>query len=127
MEQSGKQAGVPGTFLQFLRMGIGGELRRLEGPSGADRHPVDHAPLAVHHIIERRARSLHTKVLVLARTAMFLVGLHKRQSVLVGADGKVMAFLGDVSPATHSHEILELVAKGTAEQRGTAPAPAAAP
>lgn len=37
---------------------------------------------------------------------MPLVGYHKRQSVLIGADGKVVRVYKDVDPGTHTGEVL---------------------
>jgi peroxiredoxin Q/BCP len=50
---------------------------------------------------------------------MAIIGLHKRQSVLIGADGKVLKFFTDVDPEAHSAEVLKLL--------GAAAAPAAPP
>lgn len=36
-----------------------------------------------------------------------IVGLHKRQSVLVGPDGKVVKFYDSVEPAKHADEVLK--------------------
>lgn len=38
---------------------------------------------------------------------MPIVGLVKRQSVLIGADGKVIRFYSDVSPGAHTDEVLK--------------------
>lgn len=35
-----------------------------------------------------------------------IVGLHKRQSILIGPDGKVVKFYEDVDPAGHASEVL---------------------
>ncbi len=47
---------------------------------------------------------------------MFLLGLHKRKSVLIGRDGKVVHFYDDVNPATHTHDVLRDL---EAESNGT--------
>lgn len=39
--------------------------------------------------------------------SMPIIGLHKRQSVLVGPDGKVVKFYDDVEPAKHAEEVLK--------------------
>lgn len=41
---------------------------------------------------------------------MPLVGVHKRQSLLIGADGKVVAFFADVDPKTHAELVLKKLA-----------------
>lgn len=38
---------------------------------------------------------------------MPIIGYHHRQSVLIGADGKVIRFYPDVNPATHTQEVLK--------------------
>ena len=38
---------------------------------------------------------------------MLVIGLHKRKSVLIGRDGKVLHFYGDVDPSTHTAEVLK--------------------
>jgi peroxiredoxin Q/BCP len=38
---------------------------------------------------------------------MPLIGLHKRQSLLIGADGKLIKFYPDVDPASHASEVLK--------------------
>ena len=38
---------------------------------------------------------------------MPVIGYHHRQSVLIGADGKVIRFYADVNPATHTQEVLK--------------------
>jgi peroxiredoxin Q/BCP len=40
---------------------------------------------------------------------MAVVGYHKRQSVLIGADGKILQFFPDVQPEAHSAEVLKLL------------------
>ena len=42
---------------------------------------------------------------------MPVVGFHKRQSVLLDAQGKVLKFFPDVDPASHSAEVLALLQK----------------
>jgi peroxiredoxin Q/BCP len=42
---------------------------------------------------------------------MPLVGFHKRQSILIGPDGKVIRFYSDVDPATHVAEVLADIKK----------------
>jgi peroxiredoxin Q/BCP len=42
---------------------------------------------------------------------MPIVGFHKRQSVLIGSDGKVLRFFESVDPATHSAEVLSALAE----------------
>ena len=49
-----------------------------------------------------------------------VVGFHKRQSLLIGADGKVVKFFDAVEPTTHSAEVLHLL-----EAKPAAAAPAA--
>jgi peroxiredoxin Q/BCP len=39
-----------------------------------------------------------------------IIGVHKRQSLLVGADGTLLEFFGAVDPETHADEVLEKVA-----------------
>ena len=39
---------------------------------------------------------------------MPLIGFHKRQSVIVGKDGKLLKFMGDVDPDTHTAEVLKI-------------------
>ena len=36
-----------------------------------------------------------------------VVGLHKRQSLLIGPDGRVVKFYDDVDPAKHADEVLK--------------------
>jgi peroxiredoxin Q/BCP len=43
-----------------------------------------------------------------------LVGIHKRQSVLIAADGTLLRFYGDVDPQTHADEVLADLARATA-------------
>ena len=57
---------------------------------------------------------------------MAIIGFHKRQSVLIGADGKVLKFFPDVDPATHSAEVLELLGVPAAAPAPAAPAAPAA-
>jgi peroxiredoxin Q/BCP len=38
-----------------------------------------------------------------------VVGFHKRQSLIIGKDGKLLKFLGDVDPATHTAEVLKIL------------------
>jgi peroxiredoxin Q/BCP len=45
---------------------------------------------------------------------MAVIGLDRRQSVLIGPDGKVVKFYGDVDPSTHVDEVLEDISKLTA-------------
>ena len=40
---------------------------------------------------------------------MAVIGLNKRQSVLVGKDGKVVKFFEDVDPEKHAAEVLSLL------------------
>ena len=40
-----------------------------------------------------------------------LIGLHKRQSILISASGKVIKFYSSVDPATHSQEVLDELEK----------------
>ena len=42
---------------------------------------------------------------------MPIVGFHKRQSVLVGPDGKVVRFYESVDPSTHTKEVIEDIKK----------------
>jgi len=46
---------------------------------------------------------------------MPIVGFHKRQSVLVGPDGKVVRFYESVDPSTHVPEVIEDVKKASAK------------
>lgn len=39
-----------------------------------------------------------------------IIGVHKRQSLLVGADGTLVEFFGAVDPETHADEVLEKIA-----------------
>jgi thioredoxin-dependent peroxiredoxin len=39
-----------------------------------------------------------------------IIGVHKRQSLLVGADGTLLEFFGAVDPETHADEVLEKLA-----------------
>ncbi len=43
-----------------------------------------------------------------------IIGVHKRQSLLVGADGKLAAFYGDVDPEKHADEVLAQIEKASA-------------
>jgi thioredoxin-dependent peroxiredoxin len=47
---------------------------------------------------------------------MPIVGFHKRQSVLVGPDGKVVRFYDTVDPSTHVQEVMEDVKKASAKK-----------
>jgi peroxiredoxin Q/BCP len=47
---------------------------------------------------------------------MPIIGLHKRMSVLVGPDGKVVRFYENVDPATHVPEVLEDVKKASLQK-----------
>jgi len=38
---------------------------------------------------------------------MLVIGLHKRQSVLIGPDGKIVKFYRDVDPSTHVEQVLK--------------------
>lgn len=40
---------------------------------------------------------------------MPLIGFHKRQSLIVGKDGKLLKFIGDVDPDTHTAEVLKIL------------------
>ncbi len=42
---------------------------------------------------------------------MPVVGFHKRQSILIGPDGKVVRFYGDVDPNKHVEEVLSDIRK----------------
>ena len=42
---------------------------------------------------------------------MPVLGIHKRQSLLIGADGKLVAFFHDVDPEKHADEVLALLVK----------------
>lgn len=42
-----------------------------------------------------------------------IIGIHKRQSLLIGADGRLIAFFGAVDPETHADEVLEKLAAST--------------
>jgi peroxiredoxin Q/BCP len=42
---------------------------------------------------------------------MPVIGFHKRQSVLIGPDGKVLHFYGDVDPAKHVSEVIADIKK----------------
>jgi peroxiredoxin Q/BCP len=44
---------------------------------------------------------------------MPIIGLHKRQSVLIGPDGRVAKFYDDVDPKTHSQEVAQDIQKLT--------------
>jgi len=44
--------------------------------------------------------------------SMPIIGIYKRQSVLIGPDFKVKRFMDSVDPATHSKEILKTVRAG---------------
>jgi peroxiredoxin Q/BCP len=44
--------------------------------------------------------------------SMPIIGIYKRQTVLIGPDFKVKRFMEDVDPATHSREILKTVRSG---------------
>jgi peroxiredoxin Q/BCP len=57
-------------------------------------------------------------------STMPVLGFHKRQSVLIGADGRVVAFFPNVDPATHSQEILRVLGGGQGKQVAPASEPA---
>jgi peroxiredoxin Q/BCP len=42
-------------------------------------------------------------------STMPLIGFHKRQSLIVGKDGKLLKFMGDVDPDTHTAEVLKIL------------------
>ena len=42
-----------------------------------------------------------------------IIGIHKRQSLLVGADGKLIEFFGAVDPDAHADEVLQKLAAST--------------
>jgi peroxiredoxin Q/BCP len=42
-----------------------------------------------------------------------VIGLEKRQSILIGPDGKVIRFFENVDPATHVHEVMQEVEKAS--------------
>jgi len=48
---------------------------------------------------------------------MPLIGLHKRQSLIIGKDGKLLKFMGDVDPSTHTKEALETIRTHLAETK----------
>ncbi len=39
-----------------------------------------------------------------------IIGIHKRQSLLIGADGKLIEFFGSVDPEMHADEVLQKLA-----------------
>ena len=45
-----------------------------------------------------------------------VIGLHKRQSLLIGADGKLIHFYPDVDPAGHAAEVLKDLDAATASK-----------
>lgn len=47
---------------------------------------------------------------------MPIVGFHRRKSVLVGPDGKVVRFYDDVNPSTHAREVVDDVKKASAKK-----------
>jgi peroxiredoxin Q/BCP len=49
-----------------------------------------------------------------------LFGLHKRQSLVVAADGRLLGFLSDVDPSRHADDVLALVEKHDAPARDLA-------
>jgi peroxiredoxin Q/BCP len=48
-----------------------------------------------------------------------LIGVHKRQSLLIGADGKLVAFYGAVDPETHADEVLRTLAAANVVAAGS--------
>ena len=55
-----------------------------------------------------------------------LVGIHKRQSLLLDGDGKVIEFYGAVDPSTHAEEVLKQIEAAAKPAPAQAPAPAPA-
>ena len=45
-----------------------------------------------------------------------ILGFHKRQSVLIGPDGKIIHFYGDVEPSKHAQEVISDIEKATPKQ-----------
>jgi peroxiredoxin Q/BCP len=48
-----------------------------------------------------------------------VIGIHKRQSLLIGADGKLVAFYGAVDPETHADEVLRTLATANVVTTGS--------
>ena len=53
--------------------------------------------------------------------AIFLLGFAKRQSVLIGVDGRVARFFDEVDPATHSARVLAALAEDAGMGSGQKP------
>jgi peroxiredoxin Q/BCP len=54
-----------------------------------------------------------------------LVSMHKRQSLLIDADGKLLEFYGSVDPEKHADEVLAKIEKPAPAAAPVAPAPVA--
>ena len=50
---------------------------------------------------------------------MPLIGFHKRQSLVISKEGKLLKFIGDVNPDTHTEEVLKILKQAAASPTAT--------